>query len=186
MKRIFILTGLLIMSFFVMEAQDTTTAKKWKGKHFEFTALKGYVAASPLFMKTPDQQSDKIYAEVDFGERNWTGFTTLFIEQVLKKYLTIDEIRQLMDRKTGLVMAKVYFDFNYTGDILYAMFIFKDEVKHIFSEDKIYGIYQDFLKLKVDVDGFLWQTANGRLTLEEQNKVYGVANLPFFFKRNCP
>lgn len=184
MKRLFILTGILVMSFFVVEAQDTITKKKWNGKYFEFSAARGFIAATPLFVVSPFEQSDKIYTEVDYGGRNWTEFTTLFIEQVLKKYLTIGEIRQLLDEKTGHAVAHVFFYFNYSGDILYATFLFKDKVKHIFPEEKIYGIYQGFLK--VDVNGFLWQTVNRRLTPEEQNKIFGRVNLPFFFKWNCP
>lgn len=186
MKRLFILTGLLIMSFFVMEAQNITTTKKWKGKHFEFTTGKKYMSAIPLFMVSPTDQPGMVHAEVDYGDRSWIGFTTLFIEQVLKKYLTIDQIRQLLNKETGRAMVDINFYFNYSGDILYATFLFKGKVKHILSEEKIYGIYQDFLKLKVDVNGFLWWTENGRLTPDEQKKVYSIVYLPFFFKWNCP
>ena len=65
--------------------------------------------------------------------------------------------------------------------------IFNEDVSHVFTDEKLYAIYQDFIKMKVDTEGFLWWNKDERKpTTEEQKKVFGSVSLPFFFKHNCP
>lgn len=196
MKKIFVLIVFLILCF-ISEAQNVDDAKKWEERYFKYSSssllLSGwpYVSVKPLFASSPEQQSNMIRAGVallnkDSKDMDWTEFTTMFIERALKKHLSVDEIRKLWDNETKRAKAQVLFFFNYSGDILYAFFIFKGEFRSFLDDEKLYGIYQDFVNLKVDTGGFLWWTESGRPTLEEQKKVYGFMSLPFFFERNCP
>ncbi|MDE6451027.1 MAG: hypothetical protein K2L23_01815 [Odoribacter sp.] len=190
MKRLLILNSLLLVSILVLRAQDTTSSSKWEGQYFKYTAAKNSIGVSPLFASSPVSDPSMIFAEVnflnkDYTNRNWTEFITIFVEQVLKKHLTIDEIRLLKD-ENGYVMARMLFYFNYSGDILYATLIFRKQLARILTEEKLYAIYQGLMKLKVDTEGFLWWTKNGKLTSEEQKRAFVVVELPFFNKHNCP
>lgn len=155
MKQLFILTSLLMMSLFITKAQDSTNCNTWKGKYFKHTHHKGTIFVTPLSTSSIYEPSDMFAAEVDYGDRDWTEFTTIFVDRVLKKYLTIEEIRLLIKKEESRSLVKLYSSFNYFGDILYARIFFREEAKHILSEEKLYAIYQDFMKLKVDVKGFL-------------------------------
>ena len=192
MKQLLISVILILITFSAFGNQDSTQTE-WKEKYFKYSISSSKsIIAAPLFAIPTDKRPGMILTKVeylnkDYSTRNWTGFTTQFIEQVLKKHLTIEEIRLLMDKENKTIKAKILFHFNYSGNILYAYFIFNEDVSHVFTDEKLYAIYQDFIKMKVDTEGFLWWNKDERKpTTEEQKKVFGFAFSPFFFKHNCP
>ena len=66
-------------------------------------------------------------------------------------------------------------------------FIFNEDVSLVFTDETFYAIYQDFIKMKIETEGFLWWfKGKKKTTTEEQKKVFGSVSLPFFFKHNCP
>ncbi len=34
--------------------------------------------------------------------------------------------------------------------------IFNEDISLVFTDEKFYAIYQDFIKMKIDTEGFLW------------------------------
>ena len=190
MKQLLISIILILITFSAFGNQDSTQTE-WKGKYFKYSTSKRLIAAFPLFSASTHKRPDMLYTKVefcnkDYSTRGWTEFTTQFIEQVLKKHLTIEEIRLLNDSKSYRAKAEICFEFSYSGEILYAWFLWRKDVNHIFTDEKLYAIYQDFMKMKVDTEGFLWWLKGKKPTTEEQKKVFGSVSLPFFFKNNCP
>ncbi len=188
MKQQLISIILILITFSAFGNQDSTQTK-WKEKYFEYSISSSKsIIAAPLFAIPTDKRPGMILTKVeylnkDYSTKNWTGFTTQFIEQVLKKHLTIEEIRLLMDKENKTIKAKILFHFNYSGNILYAKFIFNEDISHVFTDEKLYAIYQDFIKMKVDTEGFLWWLKGKKPTTEEQKKIYGSISIPFFFHK---
>ncbi len=187
MKQLLISIILILITFSAIGNQDSTQTE-WKEKYFEYSIIRNNIIAVPLFSIPPHKHPDMIYANVefcnkDYSIRDWTEFTIQFIEQVLKKHLTIKEIKQLNNEDIQWAKARLHFEFSHSGEILYTWFSWKKDVNHIFTDEKLYAIYQDFMKMKIDTEGFLWWLKGKKPTTEEQKKIYGSISIPFFFHK---
>lgn len=188
MKQLLISIILILITFSTFGNQNSTQTE-WKEKYFEYSISSSKsIIAAPLFAIPTDKRLGMILTKVeylnkDYSTKNWTGFTTQFIEQVLKKHLTIKEIKQLNNEDIQWAKARLHFEFSHSGEILYTWFSWKKDVNHIFTDEKLYAIYQDFMKMKIDTEGFLWWLKGKKPTTEEQKKIYGSISIPFFFHK---
>lgn len=182
MNKLLVLIGVFIIMVGDVKAQSY----KSEGKYFKYTIHQSTRAASPLFARSYDEKVGMVQAEVQPGYRDWTGFTTEFIDRVLKKYLTIEEIRKMLKENNKIVSAHLVLYFDYYGNIGYVIFIYGNELENILTDEKLYHIYQGLAKLKIDTTGFEWWVNQERPTVEQQKHIFGVTSIPFFFQRNCP
>lgn len=93
MNKLVILICILAANIFIVGAQTSKTSDENKGKYFKYIITKNIRGAKPLFAIPIHENSDMILAEAEIISYDWTEFTSRFVEYVLKKYLTVAEIR---------------------------------------------------------------------------------------------
>lgn len=186
MNQLLVLICILTVEVFTICAQTSETSDKIEGKYFEYTILENSRGAKPLFAIPIHENPDMILAEAEVVSYDWTVFTSRFVEHVLKKYLTIAEIRKMLKEGRNGASATLVLDYDYYGNIRYAMFVFDNDLKEILTDEKLYLIYQDLINMKIDTTGFYWWVNQERPTEEQKKKIFGTLNIPFFSKKNCP
>ena len=186
MKKLFILIFIISVSYVTADAQFSTIFNKKEGKYFKYSIGNFSTAAEPLFAIPLEKIAEMIPAEHQDPGGQWIDFTTRFIDKVLKKYFTIEEIRKMLKDGNKQASAHISLYFDYYGNIKYVNFIYRNDLKDLLSEEKLFNIYQGLIKLKIDTSGFYWWIKQKSPTLEQQKKLYGMTSVPFFFKRNCP
>lgn len=182
MKNLFILICILTVESFTVKAQISTMPNKFEGKYFKYTVKETFRGAEPLFVQKPEMK----LTEIRFGGRDWTDFSTEFVDQVLKKYLTVEEIRRMLKKGHKYAIAHLFIYFDYSGNIKYANFVYSNDLKYILTDEKLYYIYQGLMKLEIDTTGFEWEIDEKYPDIDQQMNLFGFTSIPFFFEKNCP
>lgn len=185
MNKLVILICILVADILTVVAQTSETSDKIKGKYFEYTILENSRGAKPLFAIPIHENPEMIPAKVEIISYDWIAFSNQFVEQVLKKYLTLDEIRKMMKGKSW-ASASFFLYFDYYGNIRYALCVFNNDLKDVLTDERLYLIYQGLMEMKINTKGFYWWVNQVRPTEEQKDKIYGITRIPFFFKKNCP
>lgn len=105
MNKLVILICILVANILTVGAQTSEVYDKQKGKYFEYTILENSRGATPLFTNPIHKNPEMIPAKVEIISYDWIAFSNQFVEQVLKKYLTLDEIRKMMKGKSWLLLV---------------------------------------------------------------------------------
>lgn len=134
MNKLVILICILVADILTVGAQTSEVSDKQKGKYFEYTILENIRGAKPLFAIPIHENTEMIPAKVEIISYDWIVFSNQFVEQVLKKYLTHDEIRKMMKGESW-ASASFFFYFDYYGNIRYAICIFNNDLKDILTDE---------------------------------------------------